>query len=129
MTAGGYNNLFFFLFYKLFVFAFYNCRAYRRFLGSKKSELFERFFKRINTRFFKISGKRRRNGSYYLFIPSQKNLYILFCVNYFLGVLRTYNKTLTAKYTVIGNDMCLVSRKSYRLYRTVSYTFIAVLAI
>jgi hypothetical protein len=46
-----------------------------------------------------------------------------------LGVLRTGHKATAAEYTFIRNDMGLVVGEFYGLYRAVTYTLIAVLAV
>jgi hypothetical protein len=76
-----------------------------------------------------IGNKRRCHARPDRCIALEQDLGDFHGVGDFLGILRTYDKTRATEDTVIPNDMSLISGKPNGLDRTMSDTFVTILAV
>ena len=129
MTAGGNKNFTVFGFEQTLIFPFYNRGSYCGFLGIGKAELFKPYAKLFDTHAVIICYKGRRHARYNGSARLNHNLYLFSLVGYFLSVLRTNYKALTAQNTFVADNVRLIARKAYRLYGAMPDTFIIVFTI
>ena len=111
------------------IFSFYYCGSYRGLFGVKKAEFFQSFSHSAYTDAVVIRDKRRSETDNNRVAAFQEDFRLFGFVNYFFRVLGTYHKTLSAKNTLVSDNMSLIPREPNGLYRAVANTLIAIFTI
>ena len=129
MAAGRDNNISVTLCENSFIFIFdYGC-ADCGFFNIIKTEFLERIAHCSNTCAVIVCNERRCKADNNGVSALNKHFYLFNFIDNFLCILRTNNKTLTAKDTLIAYDMRLVSRKTDSLNGAMTDAFITVFAV
>ena len=129
MTAGGDDYIVRLLPYHSFIFLFnYRC-ADRSFLNIVKAELLESLPHCADTHALVVCNKRRSKADKNGIAALQKHLNLFCLVNDLLCVLRTDYKALTAHYTLVADDICLIAGKTDGFDRTMTNTLVAVFTV
>ena len=129
MTAGGNQHVLSAFRQYMLIFPLDNRSADRRLLGVGKSDFSERLAKLVDSHILIIGDERRRNARDDRFSAAQQCAHKLRAVRDLLRILGTYDKALTAKNTLIADDIRLIAGKPNGLHRTVTDTFIAIFTV
>ena len=129
MTAGGDDYISLLIPEHTLVFGLYDSCTDSGLLNIEKAKLFKCLTHGFYSNAVIVCNKRGRKAYYYGVAALKKNSCLLCAVNDLLCILGAHNEAMTAKNALVTYYMCLVSGKADRLYRTVTYTLIAVFAV
>ena len=121
MAAGGDDNVSFFFRNHSFVFFFHYRCAYGCFLNVVKAKFLQGAAHGFYTYAVVIGNELRRKADDYGVSRLNQNSYLFNAVGNFFCVLRTLYNAITAKDTLVADNVCLISRKADCFYGALSY--------